>query len=151
MKRRLLLAFTLIAALSIPVVLRGQTPEFLIFGGSDHDEFLGCLNCSEYNPDSICNGFGPYGNEFSSQGMFNEFAGFGNEFSSSSPWNTYSSSNSVPVLVDKEGTFYGYFTINRYRSDAVDFADDLRKIYEDADGDLEVVRKNLCRLFGLRG
>jgi hypothetical protein len=80
-----------------------------------------------------------------------EYAGFRNGYSLSSLWNEYSSSNAVPVLVDREGNFYGYFTINRYRSDAVDFADDLAGFYEDADGDLEVVRKNLCRMFGLSG
>ena len=129
----------------------GQMPELLIFGGSGHDEFLGCLNCSEYSSDSICNGYGTYGNEYSSSGMFNEYSGFGNEYSSSSPWNEYSSSNAVPVLVDRGGNFYGYFTINRYRSDAADFADDLAGFYEGADGDLEVVRKNLCRMLGLSG
>jgi hypothetical protein len=126
-------------------------PELLIFGGSGHDELLGCLNCSEYSSDSICNGYGTYGKEYYSSGMFNEYAGFGNKYSSSSPWNEYSSSNAVPVLVDRGGNFYGYITINRYRSYAVDFADDLAGYYEDADGDLEVLRKNLCRMLGLSG
>ncbi len=129
----------------------GQMSELLIFGGSGHDEFLGCLNCSEYSSDSICNGYGTYGNEYSSSGMFNEYAGFGNEYNSSSPWNEYSSSNSVPVVVDREGNFFGYFTINEYRSDRVDFSGELNAIYEAADGDLEVVRKNLCRMLGLSG
>ena len=129
----------------------GQMSELLIFGGSSHDEFLGCLNCSEYSSDSICNGYGTYGNEYSSSGMFNEYARFGNEYSSSSPWNEYSSSNSVPVVVDREGNFFGYFTINESRSDGVDFSGELNAIYEAADGDLEVVRKNLCRMLGLSG
>ena len=121
-------------------------PELLIFGGSGHDEFLGCLNCSEYSSDSICNGYGTYGNEYSSSGMFNEYAGFGNEYSSSSPWNEYSFSNSVPVVVDRAGNFFGYLTINEYRSDGVDFSGELKAIYEAADGDLEVVRTGLCEI-----
>ncbi len=125
--------------------------DLLIFGGPGHDQFLGCLICNEFSSQSICNGFGPYGNEFSSKGMFNEFAGFGNEFSSSSPWNEFSSSTSVPVVVDRDGNFYGYFTINDMRSDAVEFASNLKKIYEYADGNLEKVRMMLCKNHGYGG
>ena len=122
--------------------------EFQIYGGTGHDIFLGCIGCSEFSSDSICNGFGTYGNEFNASGMFNEFAGFGNEFSSKSPWNEFSSSNEVPVLVDKQGNFYGYFTINEYRSDSVDFAGEMFKWFKRHDGDLEQVRRELCSFFG---
>lgn len=125
--------------------------ELLIYGGEDHNEFLGCLVCSEMSTESICNGFGPYGNEYSSKGMFNEYAGFGNEYSSSSPWNEYSTSNSVPVLVDRDGGFYGYFTINDARSNAFELSSELKKYFELAKGDLEVVRKLLCQKFGYSG
>jgi hypothetical protein len=125
--------------------------DILIFGGDGHDQFLGCLVCNEFGSDSICNGYGKYGNEYSSEGMFNEYSGFGNEYKSSSPWNEYSSSKSVPVLVDRKGKFYGYFTINDGRHDAVDFASDLNKIYKAVDGDLEKVRKLLCKSFGYSG
>ena len=95
--------------------------DLLLFGGPNHDEYLGCLKCSDSRSDSVCNGFGKFGNEFSSN-MWNEFSSpYGNEFSSSSPWNEFSGSKSVPVLVDKNGKFYGYFTINDTRSDAVRF------------------------------
>lgn len=117
--------------------------ELLIFGGSGHDQFLGCFNCNKYDSDSICNEYGA-GNEYNSNSIFNEYGTFGNEYSSSSPWNEYSSSNDVPVLVDRQGNFYGYLTINKYRSGAVGFSGDLAEIYEIADGDLEVVRTILC-------
>lgn len=119
--------------------------ELLIYGGDGHDQFLGCLTCSEYSSDSICNGYGTYGNEFSSDGIWNEFSGFGNEYSSESPWNEFSSSNSVPVVVDREGIFYGYFTINEYRSNAVDFASDMKEWFDFYDGDLEKIRVTLCK------
>ena len=125
--------------------------ELLIFGGEGHDEFLGCLTCNEYSSDSICNGYSTYGNEYSSSGIFNEYAGFGNEYSSQSPWNEYSSSNDVPVLVDRDGNFYGYFTINTYRHNAVDFSDKLKLMFESADGDLEKVRVMLCNSLGYNG
>lgn len=121
--------------------------ELLLFGGRGHDVFLGCLNCNEFNSDSICNEFGA-GNSFNSDSIFNEFGGFGSEFSSSSPWNEFSSSNDLPVLVDRNGKFYGYFTINEFRTDAVSFVSDLAKIYKMANGDLEEVQDILCNYFG---
>ena len=137
------------AYLFFPVTAYAQ--ELQIFGGSGHDEFLGCLTCSEFSSDSICNEFGSYGNEFSSSGMFNEFAGFGNEFSAKSPWNEFSTSNEIPVLVDKDGKFYGYFTINEYRSDAVEFSGEMKKWFDQHNGDIEKVRINLCNYFGYSG
>jgi hypothetical protein len=119
--------------------------KLMIFGGEGHDEYLGCLDCSEYSSESICNEFGRFGNEFSTAGMFNEFAGFGNEFSAKSPWNEYSTSTSVPVLVDEKGRFYGYFTINTSRSNAVDFAPVLAQLFKSTEGHLEKLRAAFCK------
>lgn len=118
--------------------------ELLLFGGTGHDEFLGCLDCGEYASESVCNDYGTYGNQYSSDSIWNAYSNFGNQYGSNSPWNSYSSSKGVPVLVDRQGNFYGYFTINRYRSDAVDFSDDLLELHETLDGDLEKVRDALC-------
>jgi len=139
----------LIATLCLTIiVLLGSTTvnaqDLLLYGGAGHKEYLGCLNCNEFSSESVCNGFAQYGNEFGSN-MWNEFSSpHGNEFSNSSPWNEFSTSNSVPVLVDRQGKFYGYFTINDSRHDAVEFSTDLRKIFERYRGDLEKVRKMLC-------
>lgn len=83
-----------------------------LYGGDNHKKYLGCINCSEFDSNSICNEFGSYGSEFNSDSIWNEFSTFGSEFSSSSPWNEFSSS--APVIVDKSGNFYGYFTINEF-------------------------------------
>ncbi|MDM1346500.1 hypothetical protein HX014_04805 [Myroides marinus] len=69
-----------------------------LYGGQNHDTYLGCLNCSSYESSSIWNSYGTYGNEYNTY----------------SPWNTYS--NNPPVVVDKEGNFYGYFTVNEYKA-----------------------------------
>lgn len=135
---------TLLAAMMVIFAGNANAQELLIFGGLNHERFLGCFNCNEFSPESICNEFGA-GNEFKSDSIFNEFSTFGNEFSSSSPWNEFSSSKQVPVLVDRQGNFYGYFTINEIRSDAVPFAGDLAKIYDMADGNLKVFRNILCK------
>ena len=138
---RLLRQFTLgLLILSSPI----NASELLLYGAPQHDDFLGCLVCNEFSSTSVCNGFGPHGNEFGSN-MWNEFSSpYGNEFSSASPWNEFSSSNSVPVLVDRQGNFYGYFTINYLRGDAVSFAHDLYELFRYYDGDLEKVRNALC-------
>ncbi len=135
----IVLAFWLLASI-------GNAQELLLFGGSGHDEFLGCLNCSKYNSDSICNKYGK-GSKYDSDSIINKYGTFGSKYSSSSPWNKYSSDNSVPVLVDPDGNFYGYFTINKYRSDAINFASDLAELYENVDGDLELIREAICEAF----
>ena len=138
----------LMLALSLePSVAHSQTEKLMLFGGRGHDVYLGCLNCGDHGVDSLCNSYGKYGNSFSTDSIFNEYSSFGNEFATASPWNEFSSSNDVPVLVDAEGDFYGYFTINEYRHNAVDFATDLNEIYDAADGDLELVQGALCEAF----
>ena len=135
--------FALLLAINSPSVL---AQELLLFGGDKHDQYLGCLKCSDMRSDSICNGFGSYGNEFGSN-MWNEFSSpYGNEFSTSSPWNEFSTSGSVPVLVDRNGNFYGYFTINDSRKDAVNFSSKLRNIFRTNKGNLEKVRVILCKI-----
>lgn len=118
-------------------------PELLLFGGLGHNEFLGCLNCSEYDREAICNEYG-MGSRYRSGGIFNKYSEFGSEYSSSSPWNSYTSSNSVPVLVDRMGNFYGYFTINAFRLDAFEQAGALASLHEKVEGDLEILRNFLC-------
>lgn len=116
--------------------------ELLIYGGPKRSEFLGCFNCSKFAPDSICNTFGK-GRLFASE-IFDAFGEYGSRHSLSSPWNRHSSAASVPVLLDRTGKFYGYFTINERRSDAVGFARQLKRIHETAGGDLIAVQRLLC-------
>lgn len=115
----------------------------LLYGGSNHDEFLGCLNCSEFDSESLCNEFGTYGSEFSGDSIWNEFSQFGSAFSSSSPWNEFAVGSDVPVVVDESGGFYGYLTINEYRTDAFGQGQ-VARLYKRAKGDLSKVRKTLC-------
>lgn len=91
--------------------------KIMIFGGSGHDVYLGCLNCSEYDSDSVFNEYGTYGNEYSTDSIFNEYGQYGGEYSSYSPCNEYSTT--PPVVVDKDGNFYGYLTINEYMPKAI--------------------------------
>ena len=90
-----------------------------IYGGKDHDVYLGCLNCDSYNSNSIWNEYGTYGSSYNSKSIWNEYGSYGSEYSSTSPFNSYASD--PPVIVDKDGGFYGYFTINEYKSKRANF------------------------------
>ncbi len=136
-----------VAAIGFLVVLTGPAAaELLLFGGRGHDVFLGCLQCSHYDSASICNKYG-MGSKYEPNGIFNRYGTYGSKYQSTSPWNKYASGTDVPVLVDRDGGFYGYFTTNHYRFDAVSFADDLGDIFDATDGDLESVRDILCQTF----
>ena len=82
----------------------------LLFGGQDQKVFLGCLNCNEFDRSSVCNEFGSYGSQFSRLSIWNSFGSYGSPFSPYSPWNGLAAN--PPVIVDKDGNSYGYFTAN---------------------------------------
>jgi hypothetical protein len=96
--------------LSVPAVQIGPA-KLMLFGGQNHKVYLGCLNCSEYAPDSIFNKFGNNGNQFSSESILNRFSEFGSRFSQ------YGACNPLaldpPVIVDSEGRYFGRLTLNK--------------------------------------
>ncbi len=47
------------AFLAVGFIVNGQTLH--LYGGSDQDDYLGCLNCSNYDKNSIWNTYGAYG------------------------------------------------------------------------------------------
>jgi hypothetical protein len=93
-------------------IVNGQGAALLLFGGVDHRVFLGCLNCSRLDSSSVCNKFGPHGSRFSGESIWNRFGDYGSRFSSDSPWNKFATD--PPVIVDRDGGSYGYFTANRH-------------------------------------
>jgi hypothetical protein len=99
-------------SLLISTAVFGQQQALLLYGGKDHDKFLGCLNCGRYDSSSIWNAYGTYGSPYNSDSIWNRYGTWGSPYNSESPWNKYSSS--APVIVDKEGKFYGYFSANPY-------------------------------------
>lgn len=90
-----------------------------LYGGRNHDFYLGCLNCSNYNQNSVWNEYGNFGNVYNSNCIWNEYGTFGSEYSANSPWNPYASN--PPVVVDSEGNFYGYLTVNEYKANRAEF------------------------------
>jgi hypothetical protein len=88
--------------------------ELLVFGGKDHDVFLGCLNCSEYSSNSVLNQYGRFGNPYSSTSILNAYSPYGSKYSSYSACNEYASS--PPVVVDRSGNFFGHLTVSEYKN-----------------------------------
>jgi hypothetical protein len=88
--------------------------KLMLFGGSDHRTYLGCLNCSEYDGNSVFNQFGSFGSPYSSSSIANQFSEFGSVYSMYSACNPYATD--PPVIVDGNGQFYGRLTINQYHA-----------------------------------
>lgn len=102
-------------AATVPITQQPQTlPALLIYGGSGHRVFLGCLNCDSTIPASILNESGQYGKSgrYNEPNIWNEYGTFGSKFSDSSPWNRFA--EHPPIIVDQEGNSYGYFTANTF-------------------------------------
>lgn len=112
----------------------GQT--LMIFGGDSYDVYLGKLNASEYDSESIWNEYSSYGSSYSSTSIWNEFSSYGSNYSSYSPFNEYATY--PPVIVDVEGNFYGYFTVNKYKHERAEFklALIIYQYYEQIRGDV---------------
>ena len=88
--------------------------KLMIFGGADHQTYLGCLNCGQYDSDSISNAYGSFGSSYSSTSVHNAYSDFGSAYSQYSACNEYATD--PPVIVDANGTFYGRLTLNKYNA-----------------------------------
>lgn len=90
-----------------------------LYAGDDHDIYLGCLNCSRYDTNSIWNPYGNYGNSYSDNSIWNQYGKYGNGYNATCPWNQYALK--PPVVVDKDGGFYGYLAVNQYQDKRANF------------------------------
>lgn len=91
-----------------------QTVDYYLYGGIDYATFLGCLSCSKYDSDSVCNNYGTYGSSYSTYSIWNEYGTYGSPYNLYSPWNSYSISG--PLIMGSDGSLYGYFTTNSFKS-----------------------------------
>jgi hypothetical protein len=79
--------------------------------------FLGVISSREFDPDSIMNQFGEYGNEFKPKSIFNEFGAYGNRLGSLSP---FSHMATTPPKIYRDDRFIAYLTKNNFLSPSVD-------------------------------
>ena len=129
---------TSLLSLVVLYLVQGQT--LYIYGGSNHDVYLGCLNCNKYDNNSIWNAYGKYGSKYNSNSIWNAYGSYGSKYNSASPWNSYS--NAPPVIKDKNGVFYGYFTTNKYKSKRAEF-DLVKVLYENH----ELIRDDVSKWY----
>lgn len=90
------------------------TDAILIYGWKNKDVFLGCINCSKNDDSSIWNKYGTYGSKYNDKSIWNKYWSYWDKYSDTSPYNKYASY--PPVLVDYDGWFYGYLTVNTYNN-----------------------------------
>jgi hypothetical protein len=88
--------------------------KLLIFGGTGHRVFLGCLSCSQFDQQSVFNQLGPYGSSLGVESVWNSFSPYGSQFSSLSVCNELASD--PPVIVDKTGNYYGRLSVNTVKA-----------------------------------
>jgi hypothetical protein len=93
------------------VSLSDSRQSLLLFGGSGHEVFLGCLNCSEHEPKSVQNKYGDFGNKYSDHSIFNRYSDYGSRYSSYGVCNKYASD--PPAIFDGEGHYFGRLTTSR--------------------------------------
>ncbi len=90
----------------------GGQNKLMIFAGSNHETYLGCLNCEETASDSISNEYGQNGSRYSQTSIWNHYSQFGSPSAPYSACNPYSTD--PPVIVDDAGTYYGRLTLNQF-------------------------------------
>lgn len=118
----------------------------MLFGGEDHKEFLGCINCNKYESGSICNKYGDQGSKYSNNSIWNKYGEYGSKYNDTSPWNKHASN--PPAIVDENGGFYGYFTANKYQPQrtSIKLLLQLTDNAEWVNEDLERARDAVCQL-----
>lgn len=129
------------------LIVSGATPQapkaLLLFGGQDHKDFLGCLNCVNSAQTSVCNDFGKYGSAFNNDSIWNSLGKYGSSFSEYSPWNSFT--NKAPIIVDRDGKSYGYFSANAFHHDLtrITWLVAVLDFYGD-NADLDGAKEKLC-------
>jgi hypothetical protein len=102
----IILSFFLLASLTTKA-----QPKLKIYGGKNHDQFLGCMTCTANDSSSIWSVFSDYGSTHNAKSIWNETGKYGNKTSEYSPYNK--KAKYPPLVLDENGKSYGYLTINK--------------------------------------
>jgi hypothetical protein len=79
--------------------------------GDQGATFLGCVNCGQYDNNSLNNQYGTYGSPYNQMSIRNNYGDYGSPYSDTSACNT--NANNPPFLMDDNGNFLGFVTVNR--------------------------------------
>jgi len=106
-----------------------------IYGGKNHKQYLGCLNCGDDQLKSIWCTFGDYGSRHMPKAIWNELGKYGSVSSQYSPFNE--NAKYPPIILDDHKRFRGYLTVNKNNQQrcknyiAEQICDDIDHIRED--------------------
>jgi len=93
----------------------GGGHDLMVFGGPGDSTYLGCLNCSKGDADSVFTQGGSYEGAYLPPTIVNRGSVFVSPHSAWSACNAFATD--PPVIVDERGKSYGRLTINLQRSD----------------------------------
>ncbi len=114
------------------------SPRLHLYGGKEHDQYLGCLNCKPIEDTSIWNIYTSYGDVNGSRSIWNKYGAYGETFGRLSPFDPVA--GFPPIVLDDEGFSYGYLTIDQYYPDrcqlpaALAIYDNVDEIRKDVQG-----------------
>lgn len=86
---------------ALPLMISAQTQSFKIYGGADHQTYLGKFDAPANDAESIWNQNGKFGNKNNALSIWNQKGEYGNPESALSPWAAPSAQS--PVLRDDKG------------------------------------------------
>ncbi|OWA36800.1 hypothetical protein B9G55_01595 [Saccharibacillus sp. O16] len=76
----------------------------------DGRTFLGTLSTNTYDPDSVFNKYGLYGNKYGVNSIWNQYGLFGSDYSITSAWNKYTL---TPPILIYDDQIVGYVSANK--------------------------------------
>jgi hypothetical protein len=104
--KQLTILFALIA-----FIARSPKEQFKIYGGKNHDQFLGCMTCDDEDSNSIWSSYSDYGSMHNPNSIWNPDGKYGSKTSNYSVFNE--KAKYPPIILDENGKLYGYFTVNK--------------------------------------
>jgi hypothetical protein len=85
--------------------------KWMIYGGKNYDQLLGCMECESDEPKTIWSPFTEYGASHSKTSIWNSAGKYGSITSNFSPYNP--KAKYPPKVVDGTGKCVGYLTVNK--------------------------------------
>lgn len=91
-------------------------PRMQIYGGPLHRDYLGCLNCDQFDVNSVWNGHGPFGwdNGYPNASHFAVYRAPQGRYSACDPF-----AADPPILLDTSGKTYGRLNVSATRADGI--------------------------------
>jgi hypothetical protein len=90
--------------------------QFLIYAGPLHRDYLGCLNCDQFDPNSVWDGYSAmgWGNAFAEASHFANYRAAHGRYSACDAF-----AADPPILIDRSLNHYGVLSVSTKRADSV--------------------------------